>query len=117
MPNTNQNLTQTTSKIAKKSSSKILWISGLTVFLIVMIAGSVFYTMNQKMSSSNAASNNQTCIIKGNNQKCVDGNTSGESRKPRSGQNNSQPRRQPIARSSISSVLKPEINPYTGEKQ
>lgn len=49
------NTPQSVSKAAKKSSFKSWWIIGLTAFLVITVAGSVFYTMNQKTSKSQAS--------------------------------------------------------------
>jgi hypothetical protein len=103
MSENNTNTIQTNNKVAKKSNPKAWWIVGLAAFLILTVAGSVYYTMNQKTSKSQASSvssssnskvDQKLCLILGVEKPCPT------------------PSRKPVAKP----IQKPQINPYTGQK-
>jgi beta-lactamase regulating signal transducer with metallopeptidase domain len=97
------NTTKTTNKVVSKTNQKTWIIAGLAAFLILSVAGSVFYTMNQKTSNSQASSSSsitskvkpKLCLVAGVEKPCP----------------------QPSRRPTIKPVQKSETNPYTGEKQ
>lgn len=104
MSENNTKTTQTLPKATKKTSNKTWWIVGLAVFLIFTVAGSVFYTMNQKTSKSQASSTTATPKPKPGIPPIKDGNQV-------------PPNRRPIPKQTTPATEKPPINPYTGEKQ
>jgi hypothetical protein len=97
------NTPQITNKVAKKTSYKTFWIVGLAAFLVLSVAGSVYYTMTQKTSKSQASSSNSS-VTKNTPKLCKIGGVD-------------RPCPPPSRRPNIKPVQKPELNPYTGEKQ
>ena len=100
----NTNITQPN---AKKSNNKKWWIGGFALILVIAISGAIFSSIAQKMSTSKADTANtksaissivpKLCKVAGVDKPCP---------------------RKPIAPKSISpkTNVKPETNPYTGEK-
>jgi flagellar basal body-associated protein FliL len=100
MSESNTNKSQTTTKTAKKSNYKTWWIVGLATFLVFTVAGSVFYTMNQKASNSqDSSSQSKPAVPPIKDVKQFPAN------------------RRPVPKQSTPATQKPAINPYTGEKQ
>ena len=112
----------TNKPIAKKANNKNWWIGALVMVLVLVIGGVAFNTFAPKTSTSKADSVNQSCTIRGDNKTCINGVVADKDNKnPRPTRRDPRTPRTTNSRTVIQPkqpvVEKPEINPYTGEKQ